>query len=168
MHCHNCEIALHWDGVSPVAVCGICRSYRSVDVPDDTGDWIVSLDRPGDFCCPCCRRRLVQAGMDGLKVEHCAGCDGVLLTDDVFAMFLRNRRPEFREAASQPVILVSEQRGNDIHCPNCRRVMNVHPCYGPDFLVIDACVGCGMVWLECRQAQENWHAWPSAAGVQSR
>lgn len=150
MKCHNCECQLGWDGFSPIVVCDCCHSYRCVDIPDESGDRILSLERPGQSFCPCCRRRLTSAAMDGLKVEHCAECEGVLLTDDLFVLFVRNRRAEFRDAASQPVVLSSTRQQCQTHCPNCRREMVVHPCYGPNFIVVDSCAGCGMVWLDCR------------------
>ena len=151
MHCHNCESMLDWDGSSPIAICEICCCYRCVEIPDSFDERIILLDRPGKFRCPCCRRRLTQAGLSGLKVEHCAGCQGVLLTDDVFAMFVRNRRTEFRAAARQPVVRLPEPLREAIPCPACRRAMHVHPHHGPDLMIIDACIGCGMVWLESRQ-----------------
>ena len=150
MNCHNCEIALEWDGFSPVILCDICRAYRFVDVPDVTAKQIVSLNQPGSSFCPCCRRRLMQAAMDGLKVEHCAECEGVLLDDEVFAMFVRNRRTEFREAASQPFTLSAADL-QDVNCPRCRTEMTVHPCYGPNFIIVNSCLDCGNVWLDCRE-----------------
>lgn len=104
--------------------------------------------------------------MDGLKVEHCAECKGVLLASEVFAMFVRNRRSEFREAASQPAIPVSDPYPPDVKCPNCRRAMNAHPCYGPHLIIIDECIGCGMVWLDCRESKlEDGHPCPSEVRV---
>ena len=152
MHCHNCEVPLEWDGFSPIVVCGICHSYRFTDVPDHSGSRIVTLAGSGECHCPKCRRRLKQAAMDGLKVERCSDCEGVLLTDDVFAMFVRNRRTEFRDAASRPILRVIEDEQADVKCPNCRRAMHVHPCYGPNYVIVDACLGCGMVWLDCRDS----------------
>jgi Zn-finger nucleic acid-binding protein len=151
MNCHNCEIELEWDGFSPIVLCDICRAYRFVDVPDVTANQIISLNQPGSGCCPCCRRRLTLAAMDGLKVEQCAECAGVLLDDEVFAMFVRNRRIEFREAASQPLILVPVQQQPEVNCPRCRTEMNIHPCYGPDFIIVNSCLDCGNVWLDCRE-----------------
>jgi Zn-finger nucleic acid-binding protein len=150
MNCHNCEVSLSWDGISPIVVCELCRSYRCVDTPDETSNRIVSLNRPGRTHCPACRRRMVQAATDGLKVEHCSECRGVLLTDDLFAMFVRNRRSEFREAALQPVTVLRDQIETKLHCPNCRQPMCIHPCYGPNSVIVESCVDCGMVWLDCR------------------
>lgn len=151
MNCHSCEFPLEWDGVSPIVVCELCRTYRSTDTPDGTGERIVSLNRTGQWRCPCCRRNLSVAAMDGLKVEHCADCEGVLMDSDVFAMFVRNRREEFREAASQPTILVTDRLAEQRHCPECRRAMAIHPCYGPSLMIVESCVRCGMVWLDCRE-----------------
>src|ERR1700742_4724902 len=97
MNCHNCDMPLHWDGIGPVVVGEICRSYRCTDVPDHGPNRVISLKRPGTTHCPHCRRRMISAAFDGLRTEHCGGCQGLLLTDDLFAMFVRNRREEFRE-----------------------------------------------------------------------
>ena len=151
MKCHNCESQIESDGFSPIVVCDACHSYRFVDVPDNSANRILPLNRPGECHCPGCRRRLNQAGMDGLKVEHCATCEGVLFSSDVYEMFVRNRRGEFRQAALQPAILVSKPYQMDVKCPHCRRAMNKHPYYGPNLFVIGGCASCGMVWLDCRE-----------------
>ena len=151
MNCHNCEIPLVWDGLSPVIACNICRAYRFVDTPDGSGDCIIPLHLTGDSCCPCCRRQMSLAAIDGLKVEHCAECQGVLLPNRVFAMFVQNRRAEFRESALQPAILIAERRLKRVNCPKCRHAMRAHPSYGPHLIVIDSCVPCGIVWLDCHQ-----------------
>ena len=151
MRCHVCNVTLNWDAYSPAVVCEICRTYRSVDVPDETGAQVVSLGRKGRYHCPGCRTRLSEAGLDGLKVESCGDCSGVLIPGDIFSMFVRNRRTEFRDAALQPVVLVTEQRERDLFCPGCRRVMTIHPCYGPNYLIVNSCTGCGLVWLDCSE-----------------
>lgn len=151
MRCHNCEVALDWDGFQEIVLCDVCHTYRSVDVPDSRGGRILALDRPGAFHCPRCRRHLAMAGLEGLSVEHCANCEGVLLTDETLPLFVRNRRADFRHAALQPAPLVSEHPAG-LHCPHCRRAMNIHPCYGPDSIVVHSCIGCGLVWLDCRKA----------------
>ena len=163
MNCHNCEVSLNWDGVTPIVVCEICRAYRFVDLPDETANRIVSLKRAGSTNCPRCRRRMKDAAMDGLKVEHCADCQGVLLTDDVFAMFVRNRRPDFREAAQGFLVLVEDQLSTDVHCPCCRQPMDIHPCYGPDFLIIDTCVDCRLVWLDYRETVDEGRSCETAS-----
>jgi hypothetical protein len=66
-------------------------------------------------------------------------------------MFVRNRRADFRDAASQPIVLVTDQRQADFKCPHCRRLMTVHPCYGPDYIIVHSCLGCGLVWLDFRE-----------------
>jgi len=157
MRCHNCEVDLIGDGVSPVVICEICRVYRFTDIPDDSGNCIIPLNQAGDFHCPCCRRQLGLAAMEGLKVEHCAACSGVLMSSDLFAMYVRNRRDSFRETALHPAILVTDAERREMHCPGCRRRMTMHPNYGPDSIIIDGCLSCGMVWINCREAAESGH-----------
>ena len=94
---------------------------------------------------------MTQAAMDGLKVEHCEDCQGVLVIGDVFALLVRNRRAEYRGAASHPTPINPELLTTRVPCPACRRTMEVHPYYGPGNVVIDSCCGCGLVWLDCRE-----------------
>lgn len=72
------------------------------------------------------------------------------MDDATFAMFVRNRRAEFREAAQQSAIPVHERRLQHVHCPRCRTAMNSHPSYGPSLMLIDSCIPCGLVWLDCQ------------------
>ena len=149
MNCHNCGAPLEWDGHQPIIVCEHCHTFRSLGTPDDTEDRIVSLDKPGHSNCPRCRRRMTQAAMDGLKVEHCEGCQGVLVIDEVFALLVRNRRAEYRGAALRPTPVDPEMLATPVSCPLCRRAMEVHPFYGPGNVVIDSCCRCGLIWLDC-------------------
>lgn len=150
MNCHHCGEPLEWDGVRSVVACDICHAFRCVDTPDNSADCIVPLHKPGRFHCPTCRRRMRQAAMDGLKIEHCAGCRGVLLKSNVFAMLVRNRRPEFRDAATQHIFFNERDAQSAVYCPGCRGAMDTHPYLGPNAIIIDSCIGCGMVWLDCR------------------
>ncbi len=149
MNCHNCSAPLNWDGYQPIIVCEHCHTFRSLGTPDDSSDRVVLLNRPGNTNCPRCRRRLMQAAMDGLQVEHCEDCQGVLVVDEVFALLVRNRRAEYRGAASHPIPLDPQQLQVRTPCPSCRRTMDVHPYYGPGNVVIDSCCRCGLIWLDC-------------------
>ena len=151
MNCHNCGTPLEWDGTQQILVCESCRTYRSHGTPDDSVDRVVSLGKPGSSKCPCCRKRMVKAAMDGLAVEFCAACRGVLIVEELFAMLVRNRRTEYRGAASRPTALDREQLSGERPCPACRRTMNVHPNYGPGHIVIDSCGNCHLIWLDLRE-----------------
>ncbi len=151
MNCHNCGETLDGDGTQSIVVCEHCRTYRSFGTPDSSVDRVVSLGKPGRSKCPCCRQRLTQAAMDGLLVEYCDDCTGVLIPEDLFAMLVRNRRAEYRGAASHPTTLDSNHLDGELHCPACRNAMDVHPCYGPGHIVIDSCSNCRLVWLDLRE-----------------
>ena len=151
MNCHNCGTPLEWDGTQPIVVCEHCRTFRSLGTPDDSVDRVVSLGKPGRSKCPRCQQRLVKAAMDGLTVEFCEACRGVLIVEDIFAMLVRNRRTEYRGAASHPTTLDSDQLHDELSCPACRHTMNVHPYYGPGNVVIDSCCNCRLIWLDFRE-----------------
>jgi Zn-finger nucleic acid-binding protein len=84
-----------------------------------------------------------------MEVEHCEACMGVLVRDEIFAMLVRNRRAEYRGAASHPALLALELLQHRTSCPGCRCEMDVHPYYGPGNVVIDSCSRCGLIWLDC-------------------
>jgi Zn-finger nucleic acid-binding protein len=86
--------------------------------------------------------------MDGLKVEHCEGCHGVLIQRHLFAMLVRDRRADFRGAEARPIPLDFDQLKLIVDCPGCKQAMEVHPYYGPGNIVIDSCSDCGLVWLD--------------------
>jgi len=94
---------------------------------------------------------MTQAAMDGMQVEQCEDCQGLLVENNIFAMLVRNRRADFRGAALRPTPLNHELLKLRIPCPGCRRTMEVHPFYGPGNVVIDSCCRCGLVWLDCRE-----------------
>jgi Zn-finger nucleic acid-binding protein len=94
---------------------------------------------------------MTLAAMDGLQVEHCEDCQGVLVLDEIFALLVRNRRAEYRGAASRPTPINPDLLATRVPCPTCRRSMEVHPFYGPGNVVIDSCCHCGMIWLDCRE-----------------
>ncbi|HEY4262969.1 MAG TPA: zf-TFIIB domain-containing protein [Schlesneria sp.] len=148
MDCHNCGAPLDWDGSRPIIVCEFCSSIRSVDATSGSADRVSPLDHPGGFDCPRCRQSLVVAAMDGLKVEHCQGCRGVIIQRHLFATLVRNRRADFRGADARPIPLDFDQLKLIVDCPSCKQAMEVHPYYGPGNIVIDSCSHCGLVWLD--------------------
>jgi Zn-finger nucleic acid-binding protein len=153
MNCHNCGVSLSWDGKSSVVACDICHTFRCVGTPDDSADRIVLLGNSGKCHCPKCRRRLKQGAMDGLMIEHCTSCRGVLLEGNAFAMLLRNRRPEFRHAVGRHLFFNENDDPSKVRCPGCRRGMETHPYLGPNAIIVDSCLGCGMVWLDCQNVE---------------
>jgi Zn-finger nucleic acid-binding protein len=149
MDCTQCGAPLSWDGYRPVIVCEFCRSMQSV--PSATGqtvDRIAVLDSPAKSNCPRCEFPMSVAAVDGLKVEHCLECHGVLLENHQFATLVRQRRARFKGVPSQPVVMDQDQLKIVVDCPGCRRTMEVHPYYGPGNIVIDSCSHCRLVWLD--------------------
>jgi len=90
--------------------------------------------------------------MDGLLVEYCEDCSGVLIPEELFAMLVRNRRADYRGAASHPTTLDMDDLIAKRNCPACRHTMDVYPNYGPSHTVIDTCSNCHLVWLNFRDA----------------
>lgn len=148
MDCLNCGAPLNWDGSRPIIICDFCSSIRVIEAADGSADRVAELDHPGESACPRCQEPLTVAAMDGLKVEHCRQCRGILIEGDQFASVVRNRRANFRGAESRPVPLDAEQFKVVVPCPSCHRRMEVHPYYGPGNVVIDSCSDCRLVWLD--------------------
>ena len=146
--CQNCGAPLDWDGSRPIIICDFCSSMRSIDSTGDSLDRVVELNLPGKSNCPRCHEQLTVAAIDGVKVEHCEQCRGILMEGDLFATVVRNRRADFRGSESRPVPLDAAQLKITVDCPSCEQPMEVHPYYGPGNIVIDSCCRCRLVWLD--------------------
>lgn len=148
MNCNQCGAPQDWDGARPIVVCDYCNSIRSVCDIEVSVDRIGLTGQPGDANCPRCQHQMTAAAMDGMKVDHCEECRGVLIRRDLFAILVRNRRAAFRGAAERAVPLDPKQLKIVVDCPECQRAMEVHPYYGPGNIVIDSCRVCGLIWLD--------------------
>jgi Zn-finger nucleic acid-binding protein len=88
------------------------------------------------------------ASLDGVKVQHCQACHGILLGNEPFRELLRRRRQRYDGPDDKPFPLNLKELERHTECPQCRGTMDVHPYYGPGNAVLDTCFGCRLIWLD--------------------
>ncbi|MCA9036899.1 MAG: zf-TFIIB domain-containing protein [Planctomycetaceae bacterium] len=140
--------------VQPVAgheyfTCRFCTSLVfSTDHPL-AKDRITPTGQMLESRCPCCSVPLATGALDDQPAAFCEECCGVLMSRPQFATALRQRRARRTNLDSELAPPIdTRQYERRIHCPNCRRKMDVHPYYGPGNVVIDSCCDCNLVWLD--------------------
>lgn len=145
MRCYHCETLLDWDAADEIVRCPGCHCYRLTGLPETTARVVVPLAQVGRHRCPGCRGVLRESAIDGLWAESCSNCRALLMPQAMFAMYVRNRRDDFREAAVRPFPL--QDRRCSYQCPVCRRSLKTHPTYGPDGMTVHECGECSLVWI---------------------
>lgn len=148
MNCLNCGAPLEVVDGREHFRCPYCDSLLFPDDLQNSIDRIKSLGRPSDLECTVCSRPMTQAAMDGRKVSFCESCRGVLISSDDFLQVVGLRREKRQGPPDEPRPLNPEDLRRQIHCPSCRRSMEVHPYYGGGSVVIDSCRNCHSIWLD--------------------
>lgn len=145
MNCPNCGAAMTLAPNHDYFVCVYCATYH---FPEPTKDYVRVLAEPVGLPCPLCHDALVTGSIEGTRVFYCTRCRGILVNRMVFGQvmtYLRSRATN-PPVAPRPVDLSQLERR--LHCPQCDRMMDVHPYYGPGNIVIDACGACHLLWLD--------------------
>jgi Zn-finger nucleic acid-binding protein len=146
MDCVNCGAPLVVQGDGDWFRCEYCGSVR---FPAESADGvrILGLAEPGADC-TVCYQPLSRASIDGCAGLYCGQCGGVLLDQSLFRQIVARHRARARGPADAPKPMDRDQLRRQIHCPQCGRVMDAHPYFGPGNIVIDRCSRCNRVWLD--------------------
>jgi Zn-finger nucleic acid-binding protein len=148
MNCRNCGAPLPTDFENGRHVCDYCDT-GIVPRPDSSLlEAVVDLGRDAGVDCPVCQNRMTAAQLDESPVSWCAGCRGMLFSDEFFALTVRSRRALYRESGRIPKPLDPRAYDRKLSCSRCHRPMQVHPYYGPGNVVIDSCLPCRVVWVD--------------------
>jgi Zn-finger nucleic acid-binding protein len=148
MNCRNCGAPLSWTPGAAARLCEFCGSHRPLELAEALADRVAMLGTPSTRACPACESTLEQAVLDKTPAESCPACHGLLVTNDAFALVVRERRANFDGADITPTPLDAARLTGQVACPDCGRSMDRH-CYGgPGNQIIDTCSPCGLVWLD--------------------
>ena len=148
MNCKNCGAPLELGDSRTILTCNYCQSSTRLEIANDDGDRVVSLELPSGLDCPRCEQQLVKAAIDGQRATFCEECHGILIEAPIFNEVSWNRRIKYRGPELAPTPYDPESFQRFIDCPQCHRQMEVHPHYGPGRAVIDSCPRCSLVWLD--------------------
>lgn len=109
----------------------------------------VVITKPGDLQCPACRHRLSEALIDDdYPTWRCKRCKGILTNQEVFWEIVKHRRGTFEGRPDRPQPLNRDELKRKIACPQCGKMMETHPYYGPGQFVIQTCRFCQVIWLD--------------------
>jgi Zn-finger nucleic acid-binding protein len=146
LNCENCGAPMK---VAPGRDYWYCEYCSSFYFPKQSSDGVRVLGQASTLQCPVCHASLVSASVGGEETLYCDKCRGLLLKQAAFAVVVRYLRNMATTPATPPPPLDPKEYRRRVDCPNCGRVMDTHPYYGPGNVVIDVCMGCALLWLDC-------------------
>lgn len=146
MNCRNCGAPMKVAGDGEYFFCEYCSSSY---FPQQSRDGVRVLGEPSGFFCPVCRGELVSATIIGIGILCCGGCRGLLIKQEAFKVAVEYSRASASGPADLPKPLNKEEYKRKLKCPCCGRQMDTHPYYGPGNILIDVCMDCRMIWLDC-------------------
>ena len=157
MNCRNCAASMELFDQRRYFFCRHCGTFEFLERTD--GDGIQVLERRSDALpCPLCRAPLARALLDRRHpVQYCERCRGVALERAAFAAAVVGRRSQATGPGVEPAALDRKELDRRVTCPSCRKMMDVHPYFGPGNVIIDTCGKCDLVWLdfgELKQIEE--------------
>ncbi len=91
---------------------------------------------------------------DDHPIDFCARCRGVLLPRATFARVTAKRRAWATSPPAEPVPLDREELHRELACPRCGGGFETYPHAGPGNVVIDNCVRCDVIWLDCGEMRQ--------------
>ena len=148
MNCRNCAAPMELFDRRRYYFCRHCGTFEFLERGEVDG--IRVLERKADALpCPLCRAQLAKALLDDRHVvQHCEQCRGVLLERTAFTGAVMGRRARVTGPGAPVVELDRRELDRRVACPSCRKMMEVHPYYGPGNVIIDTCAACDLVWLD--------------------
>lgn len=155
MNCGNCGAPLQVVPERDYLACEFCGSFF---FPKASRDGVKVLGEEAKVDCPVCEVPLVTASVAEMATLTCPRCRGVLcrMKDFGFVVQYLRRSAEGPEYRPQP--LDRSQLARNIRCPQCREKMDTHTYYGPGNVVVDNCMGCGLIWLDAGELYRITHA----------
>ncbi|OGD20356.1 MAG: hypothetical protein A2W03_16540 [Candidatus Aminicenantes bacterium RBG_16_63_16] len=123
--------------------------------------------RPGNNCCPRCRKPLSDGFYEGVPVKSCPSCGGKLVDASHIGRILWRREldfsPEllakarrFREEFLSNPVKSRKSRGKaagKLVCPACGYRLAARPYTYQYFIPVDKCLSCGQVWFDADELE---------------
>ena len=148
MNCQGCGATMRYMDGRNYFVCDYCTSFHFSDESTASPDGVKDFGDQSDKECPVCHVALVSGAIEGHSLLHCAKCRGVLATNDAFGVIVPILRARGTDDPGPRKPINPEDLQRQVQCPQCRRVMDVHPYYGPGAVVVDTCFQCRLIWLD--------------------
>ena len=103
--------------------------------------------------CARCEGTLEVVYVGDFKIAGCQSCGGMLIENRLLASIINTYRAEFEgpDAVIEP--LNQAELRVKVDCVVCLNRMDTHAYCGPGSVVVDSCIGCGLVWLDGNELQ---------------
>lgn len=97
--------------------------------------------------CPRCRQKLETATCQGVGVELCRKCNGLLIEQQRLVPLLGAMTTDLAETIdlATPLEKVPDP-GGGLNCPRCQNPMHHHGYMESQWVMVDNCLGCGVLW----------------------
>jgi Zn-finger nucleic acid-binding protein len=148
MNCKNCGAAMKLVDGRNYFVCEHCTTFVFPSESPASVDRVKVLGERSELSCPVCDVALLAGSIVDYRVYHCPRCRGVLATNEDFKHIVRKIRAQRKGPPDQPKAINRDEMKRQLRCPACRRVLDVHPYYGPGSVMVDTCGRCCLIWLD--------------------
>lgn len=148
MQCEHCGGCVPPGFVGEQRRCDFCEAFRCQKLLRNASARIKILCKTTGIACPGCDQDLRFGKLSKMKVLHCAGCDGLLMTRGALRETIRRRRSQDTQPGLAPQAVVGTPFQRSAICPQCTRTLELHPYHGPGQALIEACDHCDLVWFE--------------------
>lgn len=146
LHCQSCGAPMVPVLGQRYFYCEYCGSYL---FPKASEDGIISLSIESDLSCPLCAATLSEAYVSEVRVLYCSHCRGIVAGQEAFSTIIKYIQAQASNATAPNRPLEREALERELICPQCNQKMSTHPYCGPGNIVIDNCLNCALVWLDC-------------------
>jgi phage FluMu protein Com len=152
MNCKNCGGQMTLIPNRDYFFCKYCGTFH---FPAEGSEGVRILEGETDGMeCPVCKQLLLRVTIDRYPGWQCEKCKGILTAQSWFGEIVKYRRARASGPWERPEPLRREELDRRVKCPNCGRVMETHPYYGPGNVVIDTCGDCQIIWLDHGELRE--------------
>jgi Zn-finger nucleic acid-binding protein len=134
-----------------------CDYCHSVYFPEKDDDDVRVLGTPGDELCPVCAVGLVQASFNGVQIQYCTRCRGMLISMDVFAALVQALR-QGNDGGVIPQAPDRSELDRRLACPHCGQMMDTHFYAGPGNVILSDCERCSLDWVNHAKLMQIAHA----------
>ena len=99
--------------------------------------------------CPRCQQELVAGEFQSVELDMCAGCYGIVLEQNRLSGLLDVMANDLKDSLDLDAALEAvPNQGGEIACPRCHAQMEHYGYLGSNWVMIDSCKTCHVLWLD--------------------
>ena len=145
MNCKQCGAPMDVERDRDFFHCDYCGSY---EFPDPNKDGVKLLGDISPYPCPTCKKPLVAASIENVRIFSCPTCRGNLIKQSKMLPILRQAPALDTISEDQPHHPNRSELQKKVICPVCQETMDAYPYGGPGNIIIQGCSRCELIWLD--------------------